>query len=193
MKDILRFATTLALVTLISAGSLAWINKITRPKILAQREKEFNDGLFTVLPGIQEGLVIPIEENDEIFYYEGYRDTNKTDFIGYAFLAQPRGYSSTIETLVGVDSAGTILGIKILSQRETPGLGTRCEETRSGENVPWWQVQFSGKKAEEIEIDKDGGQIESITGATITSRAITDCIAERANSIFRKINNLLQE
>jgi len=189
MKDIPRFAATLTFVALIAAGSLAWINKITKPKILTQQQNELKNALSYVLPGTDEGTIVAIEEEGEILYYEGYRDRNKTHLVGYAFLVLSKGYSSTIRTLVGIDSAGTILAIRILSQKETPGLGTRCEEIRSGETTSWWQDQFSCKKSTEISVDKDGGEIQSITGATITSRAITSGIAQRATKIFQIIKN----
>ena len=69
-----------------------------------------------------------------------------------------------------------ITGIKVASQQETPGLGTRIEELRRGEKEPWFQSQFRGKGAEAaIKLVRGGGPdgIEAITGATISSRAVT--------------------
>ena len=188
MKDIIRFSFTLTIVALISSGSLAFINKITRPKILEQQARELNLGLYSVLPGTDQGVIEPVIEGEETLYYKGYADTSKDELLGYAFLALGNGYSSTIRTLVGMDSLGSILGIRILFQQETPGLGTRCEEVRSGETSPWWQVQFIGKPTTTVAVDKDNGKIESITGATITSRAITKSIAERAVEVLAFIN-----
>ena len=104
MKDILRFGIILTIVALIASGALAWINEITRPRILLQQEIAFNSGLFSVLPGADEGIIEPINEDGDILYYEGYADTLKSHFIGYAFLTLGKGYSSTIQTLVGLDS-----------------------------------------------------------------------------------------
>ena len=189
MRDILRFGATLTIVALIASGSLAWINKITRPRILLQQENELNNGLFAVLPNTDEGKIEPVFDGDAILYYKGYADKKRTEFVGYAFLALGTGYSSTIRTLVGIDPEGAILGIKILFQQETPGLGTRCEEIRSGETTPWWQDQFIGEPSLGIAVDKDNGDIESITGATITSRAITNSIAEQAKTVLDRIND----
>ena len=193
MKDIPHFAATLALVAVLAAGSLSWINEITKPKIAAQERTELNDGLYTVLPGSEYGKIKPVMKSGEISHFIGFRDTQEKERIGYAFQANGDGYSSTIRTLVGIDSAGTILAIKILSQQETPGLGTRCEEIRSGETKPWWQAQFNGLEANKIMVDKDGGSIESITGATITSRAIANSIAEKAVAILQEIQPAASE
>jgi electron transport complex protein RnfG len=188
MKDIAHFAATLTLVALITAGSLAWVDKITKPKIVEQQENELNEALSSVLPDCIEGAIVPVKENDHILYYRGYMDKARTQLIGYAFLAEGKGYSSTIRTLVGIDTSYTIYAIKILSQQETPGLGSLCEEVRSGESKPWWQAQFTGKTAKGIAVDKDRGKIESITGATITSRAITNSIAEGVDRLFEHPN-----
>jgi electron transport complex protein RnfG len=178
MNDILRYAAILTLVALITAASLAWIDKITKPKIVAQQDKALSEALSTVLPTTLKENIVPFKENNVILYYKGYNPDEQ--LIGYAFLAEGKGYSSTIRTLVGIDTAGFIFNIKILSQQETPGLGSLCEQVRSGESEPWWQLQFKNKIAIDLAVDKDDGEIESITGATITSRAVVNSIANQA-------------
>ena len=133
---------------------------------------------MAVLPGSEQGVIEPVADGDQVLYYKGFRDADKTDFIGYALLTVARGYSSNIRTLVGVDTAFTVLAIKVLYQGETPGLGTRVEEIKSGDSSPWWQDQFKGQPSEGLAVDKDGGRIQSITGATITSRAITNGLSQ---------------
>ena len=190
MKDLIRYALILSLFTMISAVSLAWINQITLPRILVQQQKELNEGLYSVLPGLSTGKLKEVRQDDETTFYVGYSDTSENNLIGYAFLNFAKGYSSTIQTLVGVDTSGQIMGMCILFQQETPGLGTRCEEIRSGESSPWWQNQFLGKKATDVLVDKDGGEIESITGATITSRAITDGVARQSDRLLDHIQKI---
>lgn len=193
MKDIPRFALILTIVTVIASGSLSWINKITRPVIAEQEQKTLNEGLKAVLPGSDTGIIEPVLEDGKTVYFTGYADKDKKRLIGYAFQAPGQGYSSLIQTLVGMDSSGTILSIKVLSQKETPGLGTKCEEIRTGETSPWWQDQFQGRIALSLKVDKDGGNIQSITGATITSRAITNAIVDSAAVILAKIHAINQD
>ena len=78
--------------------------------------------------------------------------------------------------MVGVDSLGAIQGMKVLKQVETPGLGTKVEEIKYGEEDPWFTRQFLSKQADQVAVDKDGGDIQSITGATISSRALTQSV-----------------
>jgi electron transport complex protein RnfG len=76
--------------------------------------------------------------------------------------------------------------IKIISQKETPGLGALCVNSEPFNGKKWSTLQFVGKGIGDLKVDKDGGPIVSITGATITSRAIT-------NSIKDKLSTLLPE
>lgn len=185
MKEILRFGIILAFVAMLAAASLSWVNAITKPRIEAQEALAIQKALYAVLPGCEQGLILSV--TDPVEYYIGYENPDTTSIKGIAFQAASKGYSSVIKTMVGVDTSGTILAIRVLSQKETPGLGTRVEEIKSGESGPWWQKQFIGKPATEIKVDKDGGMIESVTGATITSRAITDGIARQARTILGQL------
>jgi electron transport complex protein RnfG len=74
---------------------------------------------------------------------------------------------------------GTISGVNIIRQSETPGLGTRIAE-------PEFTNQFSGKRIEDVRLRQDGGVIDAITGATISSRAITDIVHERAKVVLNE-------
>lgn len=186
MRDIPRFAAILMLVALIAAGCLAWVDKITKPKILTQEAKALQDALHYVLSDAQ--VIVPESSEGQILFYRGFSDKEMKHLAGYAFQADGEGYSSTIKTIVGIDTLFVIKAIKILSQQETPGLGTRCEEILNGETSPWWPRQFSGKNAREIRVNKDGGVIQAITGATITSRAITNAIAEKSRWLQKCLN-----
>ncbi len=193
MKDIIRFSLILTFVAIISAGSLSWINKMTKSEIISQEQKNLVDALIQVLPGSNSQNIIPFQLEGQILYYTGYANSTRTKINGYAFIIESQGYASTIRTLVGIDTSGTILRIKILFQEETPGLGSRCEEIRNGESIPWWQAQFQNINIKNVAIDKDGGLIESITGATITSRAITDSIAHKTKVFLETMNSRKSE
>ncbi len=173
MKDIYKLGGLLMLITAIAATALAGIYNVTKPRIEEQKALALDRALTIALPGIPRDAIVAVENNDEVLYYKGYETPQQENLVGYAFVAYGPGYSSVIETMVGVDSTGSILGMKVLSQVETPGLGTKVEEIKYGEDTPWFTRQFINKRAAEVEVDKDGGDIQSITGATISSRALT--------------------
>lgn len=133
-------------------------------------------------------------------YFTAYDDG---ELVGYSFKAYGKGYSSTIETIVGVDANGTIRGIKITDQRETPGLGAKVLEVASQNTLwavlsgnasdevgvrPWFQVQFDGRTPEELVVVKSRAEegILTITGATISSEAVTNSV-RRGLKLLRSI------
>ena len=146
-----------------------------------------------VLPAIANGIADPVMEGDQVLYYIGYSDKNKENLAGYILSVIGKGYQSDIETMVGLNPEGKIVAIKILSQLETPGLGTRLEEINAGEDKPWFQVQFSGKKLNQLMVDKDGGPIDSITGATISCRAVTLSIKKAMRDLGKTIGGFREE
>lgn len=187
MKEILKLGGILLLVTAIAGAALSMVNAITKPRIEEQKRLVTLRALQAALPTVDPKLIEPFSENDKISYYIGYNDTNKVEIEGYAFVAKGQGYSSIIETMVGIDTTGKIMGIKIMQQVETPGLGTKIEEVRYGESSSWFQDQFLNRVADGLAVDKDDGDIISVTGATISSRAVANSIKKGLSELEEKL------
>ena len=106
-----------------------------------------------------------------------YRARSKGKIFAVAFpLTAPDGYSGPINLLLAIDRQGQILGVRVVSHLETPGLGDRIESRRSN-----WLQQFPGKSVdnpsrENWKVKKDGGIFDQFTGATITPRIIVKAI-----------------
>lgn len=190
MKDIVKLGLILLLVTAVAGAALSVVNNITKPRIEEQKRLITERALISALPTADKNAIEPVYETDTLRYYIGYKDTLRKEIVGYAFVAKKQGYSSKIETMVGVDTMGTIIGIKIVQQVETPGLGTKIEEIRYGETTPWFQDQFIGKKGIGLAVDKDKGEITSVTGATISSRAVTNSINSGVQKLEKQIGSL---
>jgi len=172
MKEIIRYGFILALICIVASASLAVMNSITQSRIISQAKAEEEINLKDVLA---EGENFePIKSKEEIVYYKAYNKDNK--FIGVAFKTQSKGYSSTIEAMVGMTKDGTITAIKILNQNETPGLGTRVAE-------PSFTQRFSNKTLQDL---KD---VQVISGATISSKAVIDSVKKKAEEIAKLISN----
>jgi H+/Na+-translocating ferredoxin:NAD+ oxidoreductase subunit G len=198
MNNILRLSVVMTIVTLLSAFLLAELYSITKPRIEIQKTAKTLDALKLVQPDakvlvpvikkipVKDGKGNILFEKEEILYYRAFANEDSSQLLGYAFKSDGNGYSSVIETMVGIDTTGLIKHIKILSQKETPGLGALSENSESFTGKKWSTRQFEGKTSGQLKVDKDGGQIVSITGATITSRAIT-------NSIKSKLETLLPQ
>ena len=164
MKEMVKYGFTLALICIIAAGLLAGVNALTKSKIISQAHAEEEASLREVLP-----LAVsfePVKSEDAILYYKALDGEGK--LMGAVFKASGKGYSSTIETMVGMLKDGTITAIKVISQNETPGLGTRVAE-------PAFTGQFKNI------LDISGAS--AITGATISSRAVINSIENKAKEI----------
>ncbi len=159
MNENLKLGLTLMAVTLIAALALAITNEFTAPQIEIQKELATKESLNTVMSADSF--------NQTEGTYEAYND--KGESIGKVFKVEASGYSSIITALVGIDTEGRITGVDIVSQQETPGLGANVEKES-------FLSQYIGKIASEVLLKKDGGTIDAITGATISSRALTNGI-----------------
>jgi electron transport complex protein RnfG len=189
MKEALKFGLILAVICVVAGGLLAVVNRLTRPLIQTRLEEEKNESLKEVFS--QAADFEAVKDGDNVLYYRAY-DKDK-NVIGVAFVASAKGYSSVIETMVGMTQDGTINAIKILQQNETPGLGARVQEVQNDLTLlgalagrrstaslkPWFQQQFSGKRFDAL------GEVDVITGATISSSAVIDSVKKKAEEISR--------
>lgn len=96
----------------------------------------------------------------------------------------PNGYNGPIELLVGVDNSGRITGVRVMYHRETPGLGDAIEADRSDWIQGFDAASLAQPSADQWRITKDGGQFDTITGATVTPRAVTEAV-RKALVFFR--------
>ena len=170
-----RYALILMLICLVSAGVLAATYKVTHPVYLEQLAQEEKKALTEILP---EAVDFQEKKYKDSSYFVGLNSQGEE--IGYIIRAQASGYSSTIKMLVGIDRQGTILAVKILSQQETPGLGTKITEIRRNETEPWFTRQFKGKNFKDLTLEN----IEAITAATITSEAIVEGLKVKIGEVL---------
>lgn len=163
-KYMLRLAVTLLLITGIVAAALAGINSLTASKILQNKQAKTWKAIQKVVPGaIISGEVAYADATGIVKHvYEASE--------GYAVEVAPVGFGGAITMMVGISHEGKILGVAVVSQTETAGLGAVvAADNQAGHHFREQFVGLSGN----LTVEKDGGDIDSITGATITSRAVT--------------------
>jgi electron transport complex protein RnfG len=174
MNDTIKFGSRITFFAAVSALILAVVYTFTQPIISGRTEKEYQSSMRELLPEAASFREIAV--SGDVHYYQGL-DARK-HIKGYVLPVTGKGYSSDISMLVAINAKKEITGLKVLSQMETPGLGTRITEIKEGERKPWFQVQFIGKKPTELALRKEGGKIDAITGATISSKAVTTALAK---------------
>lgn len=165
VKYILRLTLTLLLICAAVAGILAAVNAVTAPIIAASKESKTQQAISAVLPGGGEkidfagadatGMVLEVYASE----------------AGYAVKVAPSGFGGAITMMVGVDTEGKVLGISVISHAETPGLGAvAAQNTDKGVA---FREQFVGLISG-ITIGGGENQVDSLSGATISSQAIVD-------------------
>lgn len=186
MKNMLKDTAILLIITLISGAVLGFVYELTKNPIALQEEKAkqeaykevFADAAsFEAMTDLDETAMTAVAAEG------GYTETSVNEVakavdgsgsvLGYVItVTSHAGYGGDIKFSMGVRSDGTLNGISILSISETAGLGMRAEEVL--------KPQFSGKQVVQFSVTKSGAasgdQIDAISGATITSNAVTNAV-----------------
>lgn len=182
---------SLLVITLVSGFALGFVNDLTiEPKAKAKLEKKIN-ALKLVLPSFDNNPVEDIKMvksdkvSDSVEIYPAY---SKNEFVGAAVIGSTdKGFSGLVKVMVGFKPNGAIENVVVLEQKETPGLGTKMTEDK-------FIQQFKGINISDfkLEVKKDGGEVDALTGATISSRAFCDA-TKMAYDAFIKNNGSLIE
>ena len=176
---------TMVIVTAVAALALGGVYKATKAPIAKNQEKKTNAALQKVLPEFdnkitQDTKTLETDLGKEITLYKAKKDG---ELVGVAIESfSTKGYSGLVKIMVGFLPDGTIKNISVLQHAETPGLGDKMEKGKSE-----WSKQFNGKNPAEfnLSVSKDGGDVDAITAATISSRAYCDAV-KRAYKAFKQ-------
>ena len=170
MKKIFGLILSLTIISGVCAAVLAYVDSITKDPIARMRVQQEQAAVKAVLPS---GATEVVEGTG---FFVGMNEKN--DVVGYAAKGKDGGgYGGDIELMVGFKSdKKTVVCYKTLAASETPGLGMKLK-------TPEFADQFKGKNGTSLRVRKDGGEIEAITSATITSRAVCRAIADAQSKL----------
>jgi len=175
MNKILKLALVLLAVSAIVAGVLGIINEMTYPVIDAQKQAKTAEAFASVLEA---------DRFDEIEFsnpdFPTVLTVHKAEGVGYVVTSKFSGAQGNITLAVGVDNDYKCTGISVIEHSETSGLGANAAST--GEVGVNFRKQFVGQD-ESIALSNAGGSIDALTGATITSRAITEAVATSIRAV----------
>ena len=169
-------------VCAVASGLLGYMNMVTEGPIAESKAKAKLEAIAKVVPGFnnnpgEEMYTVPSDLGD----LECFPAKKDGQLIGTAISTKTaKGFSGTFSVMVGLAPDGTVINTSVLEHRETPGLGTKMTE-------PKFKDQFPGKNpgSGKLKVKKDGGEIDAITAATISSRAFCDAIV-RAYEAWQK-------
>jgi H+/Na+-translocating ferredoxin:NAD+ oxidoreductase subunit G len=178
-KDIIKITLNLVIIYVVGGLILAAVYAKTEPVKVLKAYQEKQAALKEMMPEAKEiskmGVWKPHDKEAE--YYIAKKD-GKT--IGYIIETYAKGYSSYIDMLIAVNDAFTVEKLNILEQHETPGLGDEVQQ-------PYFQNQFAGKTLAHLVVVKVPTKvdIQAVSGATISSRAVTDDGVKKAVEMLK--------
>lgn len=184
-KAISKNSLLLALFAVVVAGSLALTEIGTREQRDASLRKVKSKALNEVIPAtLRDNVLLDDFITTKDTQYLRLKKPQKIyiarlggKVTGFILPTRtPNGYGGAINSIVGINTQGEILGVRIISHTETPGLGDKIELKKSD-----WVLSFNGKSLKNTEeskwaVQKDRGEFDQFTGATITPRAVVDSV-----------------
>lgn len=180
-STLLNMFLSLTIIALVAATALAVLNGVTAEPIAKAQQAKVQTAISKVLPPFSR---IDDKTVDGNVCHIAYNEANEC--VGVAVEAgNDKGFGGHIQLMVGFDTNGLVYGYKILETHETPGLGAKAEL--------WFQKEGKGSiigkgtAQTQLAVRKDGGEIDAITGSTITSRAFLD-IVNTASTTFQNLN-----
>jgi len=175
-------ATLLGGFTTLATALLVIGNISTRDVIAKRLEEDLLVSLSQVIPEehysnnlLENPLSMTRPQGEPITVYRGLEDMKVT---ALAWELASKGYAGDIRIILGLDAEGSILGARVLSHTETPGLGDKIEVQKDN-----WILEFNGLSlgnppVDQWKVKKDGGRFDAFSGATITPRAVVNTIRE---------------
>ncbi len=160
-----RLIIVLFLISAVTALLLGLVDYITRDRIAEIKIQKTNSALSEVMPGGEtfEQLDAAVSAKEVSCVYAA---KSGGDTVGYVVEAVVSGSQGNIDMVVGIGLDGAVTGVAIIEMSETSNLGSKASDAE-------WRAQFVGVSTEQA-VSKDGGEIDALTGATITSRAVTN-------------------
>ena len=160
-------------ITLLSSAAVGGVYMLTEEPIAQAKVAAVNNALKQVLPEYEATTSQDIEVN--ALPIKVHTATVADKAVGYAVESiSKNGFGGEVRLMVGFDTEGTILNINVLEQKETPGLGTKMADEG---NVLLASLKDKNAAQINLTVKKDGGDIDALTAATISSRAYAEAVA----------------
>lgn len=180
MKEIIRLGTTLLVISLLAAVVLGFTQELTAPTIAENRLKKEKQIQLEVMPladkfeqlEIEADTVVSLDNGVTIKISSVYKALKDGELTGYVVKSISNGYGGELEVLSGLTVEGKVLGVRMTTHQETPGLGANATK-------PDFYQQYNDKIAENLDVNKvkaSETEVQAITGATITSKAVTNAV-----------------
>jgi len=171
----------LFVITAVAGLAMAAVYNVTKEPIAISQQAKINEAIKQVIPEfdvISDTILMPSDGKDSITIHRLLKGGQPSGFAIETYT--DKAFSGRFSLMVGFQTDGSISNIEVLEHKETPGLGNKIA-------IPTFKNQFKGLKISDLEggklkVKKDGGTVDAITAATISSRAFCDAV-NRADAI----------
>jgi electron transport complex protein RnfG len=190
MGEMIKMVVVLTFLSVVSGGALAYVQKSTTP-LIEDNKLQFVKGpaIKSILAGtsnnpVSDRFTIEQGEKEDLFFVGKYDGTPKA----VAFESFGKGFGGDVFIVLGVDlDTDKIMGVGVTTHAETPGVGARAATD------PTFVSQFKGQTLEgAFKVKADGGQVDAIGGATITSRAVSAALTD-ASKLYHELKPQIVE
>ena len=177
-------------IALVASALLGFVYQVTKGPIEITKAKILQEAIQQVSPSdladitLGEKYMLAVVNNDSLDCYPVLDAEGKLQATAIATYTDD-GFSGRFKIMVGFKPDGTIINTAVLEHAETPGLGDKMDKGKSE-----WSYQYNDKNPSnfDVKVTKDGGEVDAITAATITSRAFSDAV-DRAYNAYMKGGN----
>lgn len=167
-KTVLAPAAVLLVICILVSAALAGTNLLTRDRIAEAQAQKAEESRKVVLPEASS-----FEQAGDGSHYIGKDGSGAS--VGYVFETEGKGYGGSVNVMTGISTDGNITGVVILSHGETPGLGANAEKADFRDQYKQPVPSTGAIQVVKFQTPAEG-QIEAMTGATITSTAVTNAV-----------------
>lgn len=182
--SLIILVVVLTSIALVAGLALTGVYALTKGPIELSQKQKKEKALSDVLPGFDGTIVDTVVsfEGDDILVHKAVDKNGKLFGAGVETFTM-KAFSGRFDLMVGFDNEGVILNTEVIKASETPGLGDKINKNKSD-----FAKQFNNNDPAEykLQVTKDGGDVDAITAATISSRAYCDAV-QRAYNVFMKV------
>ena len=182
---VIRSSLLLGVIALLGTALLAGINDLTKERIAEQDRQRILQQLneIVAVESYNNDLLSDVIEVNQPGVFRSpvpvtiYRARMNDQPVAVMLVTTaPDGYNGNIRLLLGIDYDGTVLGVRVISHKETPGLGDPIEIEKSPWITSFNQTSLQQPDGQGWAVKKDGGQFDQFTGATISPRAVVRAV-----------------
>lgn len=180
-STLINMILSLLLISAVMAAALGFVYGVTKGPIEQVIKNKEIQAVRDVLPAFDNDPTKDVKTIDGLKFYLA---TKAGQPVGCAVKTfTEKGYSGRFDLMVGLKADGTINQIVVLDQKETPGLGTKMKDAKFKD--PFMSLNIAALPGQQLKVKKDGGTIDAISAATITSRAFCDGV-QKAYDLYMK-------